>query len=137
MHKPDTSFHVKTNRITERFIFRHLQSFPQVFFIISRVENEYQCHFAIDIACSGVTIRFSRGMVPWIVSIHISLSTPGISCRILSMSNMAPWRKLSERIQWPRQVVVRCCLAVYCLSLASRSRDEPQESSYTKKFMRC
>ena len=60
MHKSDTNFHVKTNRITERFIFRHLQSFPQVFFIISRVENEYQCHFAIDIACSGVTIRFSR-----------------------------------------------------------------------------
>jgi hypothetical protein len=48
------------NRLTESIIVRNLQSFPQVFFIISRVENEYQCQFTIDVDCSGVTIRFSR-----------------------------------------------------------------------------
>ena len=60
MCRPDASFHEMMNRLTECIIVRNLQSFPKVFFIISRVENEYQCQFTIDVDCSGVTIRFSR-----------------------------------------------------------------------------
>ena len=60
MRRPNTRFHESFNRLTEYIVVRNLQSFPQVFFIIPRVEYEYHCQKTIDVACSSITIRFSR-----------------------------------------------------------------------------
>ena len=62
------------NRLTEYIIVRKFQGFPQVILIISRVKNEYQCQFTIDVDCSRVTIRFSwylmKDDVDTILNIH-------------------------------------------------------------------
>ena len=63
MRRPYTRFHESFNSLTEYIVVRNLQSFPQVFFIIPRFENEYHCQFTIDVACSSITIRFSRYVI--------------------------------------------------------------------------
>ena len=88
MCRPDASFHEMMNRLTECIIVRNLQSFPKVFFIISRVENEYQCQFTIDVDCSEgnytTLLAVFYGGWCWHNSLYPHLEFPAESyrCRI-------------------------------------------------------
>jgi len=56
---PDTRFDEIFDCLADRWIIRNLQGIPQVFFVISGIDNEHRYHFTVNVAHRGKAIRIS------------------------------------------------------------------------------